>query len=672
MGKTETERIEKAAEKPAAPEPAAPEQEDLQAFELPAPLRQAAMSAAASQDDPTGNQARFLTDARLVSRREAGLRQRFVGSLQQRFGNRHVQRVLTERTKLDLQRRTSDGSLQAGEQSSAEITHQRGGGQPLVSTLQDQMETAFGADFSQVRLHTGPEAQALSESLAAQAFTSGSDIWLANANDANNPSLLAHELTHVIQQGGQPAPGGQPLQISEPGDASEQQAEQIAEVLNDVVRSGELESQTTGIGRSAVAIQRNGDGPDPAPAPTTTPDTAAPTDTATATPTTAQPVALQLGGTGIDTYGTLAVFTFLRLADMSTELQDLDANADVYVRANAWIDSTRQMQGTLSEKSADPIDTVVAGIANMWYDQFTSLRTEIRSYKATLIEEALAAPQAELAAAQAAIAADQPALDDAMRAAFLKGNSDAIADVANFAGTVTDIGGGISDLSRMMAEGIASAKGGTIPEASQYVGWLSRANQVLAAINALYTLAGVQGPTEIATASNAIAGAAGLFSAGSTLLGLAPHIGLYADLYLVPLTIAIMGRVNTLLTNHLHQFNIYDIATGGYPASIDAEPGGRPMFDFMLQVMHAEDSSGIPHPIPAGVNSYFMSQREQVNAGAKSEMPTTGWWFWRNVQETRIESWVFQHRAELWAMFYGSLEVPSLDILNQAPGAPAQ
>jgi hypothetical protein len=90
------------------------------------------------------------------------------------------------------------------------------------------MEAAFGEDFSQVRLHTGPEALALSESLAAQAFTSGTDIWLANANDANNASLLAHELTHVIQQGGQPAPGGQSLRVSEPGHASEQQAEQDA------------------------------------------------------------------------------------------------------------------------------------------------------------------------------------------------------------------------------------------------------------------------------------------------------------------------------------------------------------------------------------------------------------------------------------------------------------
>ncbi len=654
MANAETDRLEKAAEKPAALETAAPEQEDLQPLELPAPL-QAAMSSATSPSDPTDNQARFLADARLSSRREAGLRQHFVGSLQQHFGNRHVQRVLAERNKLDLQRQGSDGSLQAGEQSTAEIAHQRAGGQPLPSTLQGQMEAAFGTDFSQVRLHTGPEAQALSEALAARAFTSGSDIWLANANDASDANLLAHELTHVVQQGGQPAAGGQPLQVSEPGDASEQQAEQVAGTLQDALNSGQQQGKAAGIGRSAGSIQREGDQN-----PTTTPTTAAPP----------QPAALTLAGTSIDTCGTFLLFTYMRLADMNTELQDVEQTAEVRTRANAWIDSTNKMQATLREKSADPIDTVTAGIANWWYQQFDDLRREIHSSKAILIEDAFVHTQAELAEVQAKITAAQPFLDDAMRSAFLKGNSDAIADIANYTGTVTDIGMGISDLSRMIAEGVASAKGGTIPEASKYVEWLNKANKVLAGINALYILSSVQGPTEISTASNAISGAAGLFSAGATLLNVAPHIGLYADLYLVPLTIAIMDKVNAFLTQHLHQFNIYDIATGQYPSNMDAEPGGKPMFDFMVVVMHAEDESGIPQPIPAAVNKYFMSQREQVNAGAKEEMPTTGWWFWRSVQETKIESWVFEHRRNLWAMFYGSLDVPNLDILNKAPPAP--
>ncbi|MDR3573035.1 MAG: DUF4157 domain-containing protein [Anaerolineaceae bacterium] len=667
MSKSESERVEKAAEKPAAPQTAAPEQEDLQPLELPAPL-QAAISSGASPSDPTDNQARFLADARLSSRREAVLRQRFVGSLQQHFGNRHVQRVLAERNKLDLQRQSSDGSLQAGRQSTDQIAQQRSGGMPLPSTLQSQMEDAFGTDFSQVRLHTGPEAQALSESLAALAFTSGADIWLANPNDANNPNLLAHELTHVIQQDGQSAPSGQTLQVSEPGDASEQQAEQVAGTLNERVHSGELQDQSKGIRRSAAFIQRQGDpNPDPAPAATTTPAAT----TAAPTPAPGQPAALQLAGASIDTCGAFLLFTLQRQADMNTELQDVDQNAEVRSRAAAWIESTNKMQSTLREKSADPIDTVTSGIASWWYQQFEDVRRDIRSYKAILIEDAFVHTQAELADTKAKVDAAQPFLEDAMRAAFLKGKSDAIADIANYVGTVTDIGMGISDLSRMIAEGVASAKGGTIPEASKYVEWLNKANKVLAGINALYILSSVQGPTEIATASNAISGAAGLFSAGATLLNVAPHIGLYADLYLVPLTVAIMDKVNAFLTSHLHQFNIYDIATGQYPSNLDAEPGGKPMFDFMVVVMHAEDESAVPQPIPAEVNKYFMSQREQVNAGAQEEMPTTGWWFWRKAEETKIESWVFEHRRNLWSMFYGSLDVPTLDILNKAPPAAA-
>ncbi|MDR3573036.1 MAG: DUF4157 domain-containing protein [Anaerolineaceae bacterium] len=232
MSEPASERIDKEIKKTLGPESVGPGQIELQPFELPAPHREAVVNPAGDRPDPTDGQAAFLSDTRLSSRREAGLRQRFIESLQQHFGNRHVQRVLAERNKLDLQRQSSDGSLQAGRQSTDQIAHQRAGGQPLPSPVQDQMETAFGTDFSQVRLHTGPEAQALSQALAARAFTSGSDIWLANANDANDASLLAHELTHVVQQGGQPPAGGQPLQVSQPADASEQQAEQVAGLLS--------------------------------------------------------------------------------------------------------------------------------------------------------------------------------------------------------------------------------------------------------------------------------------------------------------------------------------------------------------------------------------------------------------------------------------------------------
>lgn len=65
-------------------------------------------------------------------------------------------------------------------------------------------ERGFGQDFSQVRVHTGPDAGAFARSLGAKAVTSGDDIAFAQGrfapDSAPGRTLLAHELAHVAQQ----------------------------------------------------------------------------------------------------------------------------------------------------------------------------------------------------------------------------------------------------------------------------------------------------------------------------------------------------------------------------------------------------------------------------------------------------------------------------------------
>lgn len=80
------------------------------------------------------------------------------------------------------------------------------GGAPLDGTTMSRMGEAFGADFAAVRVHRGPESDALNRSLGAQAFTTGSHVFLGPdapaPGTAQGDRLLAHELTHTIQQGG--------------------------------------------------------------------------------------------------------------------------------------------------------------------------------------------------------------------------------------------------------------------------------------------------------------------------------------------------------------------------------------------------------------------------------------------------------------------------------------
>lgn len=78
------------------------------------------------------------------------------------------------------------------------------GGRQLPDTVRAPMESAFGADFSQVRVHHDGAAAQLSRDVSAKAFTHGNDIYFGsgtfNPSSDQGKHLLAHELTHVVQQ----------------------------------------------------------------------------------------------------------------------------------------------------------------------------------------------------------------------------------------------------------------------------------------------------------------------------------------------------------------------------------------------------------------------------------------------------------------------------------------
>ncbi|MCP5519598.1 MAG: DUF4157 domain-containing protein [Verrucomicrobiales bacterium] len=82
-----------------------------------------------------------------------------------------------------------------------------GPGSPLNPRQRARIETPLGADLRSVRVHTGPEAEAATASVNARAFTTGNHIWLGRGESAGDERLLAHEATHVVQQGAAaPAP----------------------------------------------------------------------------------------------------------------------------------------------------------------------------------------------------------------------------------------------------------------------------------------------------------------------------------------------------------------------------------------------------------------------------------------------------------------------------------
>lgn len=103
-------------------------------------------------------------------------------------------------------RRRSDGSMDATPEVEAGIRQARAGGRPLERVLQTTMGRALGADFSGVRVHTGAQADGLNRAIQARAFTTGRDIFFRRGEyspgTTGGQELIAHELTHVVQQGG--------------------------------------------------------------------------------------------------------------------------------------------------------------------------------------------------------------------------------------------------------------------------------------------------------------------------------------------------------------------------------------------------------------------------------------------------------------------------------------
>ncbi|MFC1968534.1 DUF4157 domain-containing protein [Chloroflexota bacterium] len=88
----------------------------------------------------------------------------------------------------------------------ARIDNARGRGHPLSDNVRAPMEQAFRADFSNVRVHTGPEADTLNQKLSARAFTTGHDVFFRDGEYSpgsdSGRKVIAHELTHVVQQTG--------------------------------------------------------------------------------------------------------------------------------------------------------------------------------------------------------------------------------------------------------------------------------------------------------------------------------------------------------------------------------------------------------------------------------------------------------------------------------------
>jgi hypothetical protein len=145
--------------------------------------------------------------------------------------------VLGHTGMLGLQR-VAGNSAAAGAMEGRSPVHDviSGSGSPLDQGVRTDMEARMGHDFSDVRVHTGDTADASARSVSAHAYTVGSNIVFQRGSydpgSSSGQTLIAHELTHVVQQrsgpvDGKPAAGG--VSVSDPSDRFEVEAASNAE-----------------------------------------------------------------------------------------------------------------------------------------------------------------------------------------------------------------------------------------------------------------------------------------------------------------------------------------------------------------------------------------------------------------------------------------------------------
>jgi flagellar motor protein MotB len=172
--------------------------------------------------------------------------------LQRHYGNRYVQKVVAAYRSQNAEEDESELAY--------EILSKKGSGRPLEPEVKEFMESRFGRDFSDTRIHTDSFATGTAQDLGAEAFTIGRDVFFGagwyNPSSAKGKRLIAHELTHVVQQRNaivQQNKGS----IDNSGDVYEREADSVAESGLILVR-----------GRLRPPIIELEAAPAPAPAPT--------------------------------------------------------------------------------------------------------------------------------------------------------------------------------------------------------------------------------------------------------------------------------------------------------------------------------------------------------------------------------------------------------------------
>jgi len=251
----------------------------------------------------------------------------------------------------------------------------RGGGAALDTSARTSMEPLFAHDFSNVRVYQDSESDQLSRALGATAFTTGNDIFFRDGayrpSSQRGQQLIAHELTHVVQQEGVTPASGTALTVGSVDDVAEIEAEQAAEAVTADMQDGQIERTSTRPSSVSRSIQR---APDAAPAPTATQTAPTTAPTTTPAPTTASPLPATVTAASVEQLGAGLQARQTHLGNFLSQAQTDISNIrgyfkwvnDVYERCYEHYDlvlKQAKKQADTQQAWMDFISGVITGLA---------------------------------------------------------------------------------------------------------------------------------------------------------------------------------------------------------------------------------------------------------------------------------------------------------------------
>lgn len=495
-----------------------------------------------------------------------------------------------------------------------------GVGQPLPQALRDFFEPRFGCDLAAVRIHVDRDAADSAKAFNALAYTSGRDIIFGEgqfdpATDAGR-KLLAHELSHVVQQ------------------------------------------ETT------HAVQRQAAAPAGPPAP----------------PATGSAKGI-LDGIVIATYADVAAFCKSRATMLAQERAAILGEG---VPAPATLFNTQwegeQLAAMAAAGANGQVDDVTYEQTDTWFLSYLQAMNAGEFARAAVAARRFREIQAAAGQGQAILQETAVRVADRRRDAFRSNDDTLLTQLwtwsTNIFDSMLDIKPVIEDAREMEVSLSNAARAAAVqagpnvghvsvayklPEPATVLPLLEKVNLAIAAIQLVQATADLigGGKTASAKAQTGVKSAVAIASSVETLVGMANGIGIQLNFYIGPMTDACLAALSKL-ENVARKGNKDLIERGEYDlVNWVLEPGGRPVFDFMLKVMAAGSAEEVPAPVPKEVASYFVENRSDIEVGAAGgkegeEVPTTGFWFWRKLDQAKIAQWVFKHRQDLWAIFYGS------------------